>query len=161
MTERQLNPAFILRSSIPGYNWRMLKQDNIVNRPSGRCRCRGMAAGALLALCLVMGSGASMASEDHDRARQAVEAGEVLPLRSILERVERDYPGQVVDVELERERESSQERWIYKIKLLRSGGALMKLKVDARDGSIIGKKAAGGHEREREQQRNRRGGEDH
>ncbi len=157
MTERQLNPSFILRSSIPGYNLRMLKQDHIVNRPSDR----PMAAGALLALCLVMGSGASMASEDHDRARQAVEAGEVLPLRSILERVERDYPGQVVDVELERERESSQERWIYKIKLLRSGGALMKLKVDARDGSIIGKKAAGGHEREREQQRNRRGGEDH
>ncbi|MBN8450176.1 MAG: PepSY domain-containing protein [Candidatus Accumulibacter sp.] len=120
-----------------------------------------MAAGALLALCLVMGSGASMASEDHDRARQAVEAGEVLPLRSILERVEREYPGQVVDVELERERDSSQERWLYKIKLLRGGGALMKLKVDARDGSIIGKKAAGGHEREREQQRNRRGGEDH
>ena len=157
MTERQLNPSFILRSSIPGYNWCMLKQDHIVNRPSDR----PMAAGALLALFLVMGSGASMASEDHDRARQAVEAGEVLPLRSILERVERDYPGQVVDVELERERESSQERWIYKIKLLRSGGALMKLKVDARDGSIIGKKAAGGHEREREQQRNRRGGEDH
>jgi hypothetical protein len=157
VTERQLNPSFILRSSVPGYNLRMLKQDHIVNRPSDR----PMAAGALLALCLVMGSGASMASEDHDRARQAVEAGEVLPLRSILERVERDYPGQVVDVELERERESSQERWIYKIKLLRSGGALMKLKVDARDGSIIGKKAAGGHEREREQQRNRRGGEDH
>jgi hypothetical protein len=160
VTERQLNPLFILRSSIPGYNLRMLKQDHIVNRPSGRCR--GMAAGVLLALCLVMGNGASMASEDHDRARQAVEAGEVLPLRSILERVEREYPGQVVDVELERERESSQERWLYKIKLLRSGGALIKLKVDARDGSIIGKKeAAGGHEREREQQRNRRGGEDH
>ena len=158
MTERQLNPSFILRSSIPGYNLRMLKQDHIVNRPSDR----PMAAGALLALFLVMGSGASMASEDHDRARQAVEAGEVLPLRSILERVEREYPGQVVDVELERERDSSQERWLYKIKLLRSGGALIKLKVDARDGSILGKKeAAGGHEREREQQRNRRGGEDH
>jgi uncharacterized membrane protein YkoI len=41
-------------------------------------------------------------SGDHDRARQAVEAGEVLPLRTILERVERDYPGQVVEVELER-----------------------------------------------------------
>jgi hypothetical protein len=159
VTECQLNPSFILRSSIPGYKLRMLKQDHIVNRPSGRCR--GMAAGALLALCLVMGSGASMASEDHDRARQAVEAGEVLPLRSILERVERNYPGQVVDVELDRERDSSQERWVYKIKLLRSGGTLMKLKVDARDGSLIGKKAAGGHEREREQQRNRRGGEDH
>jgi uncharacterized membrane protein YkoI len=41
---------------------------------------------------------------DHDRARQALEAGEVLPLRTILERVEREYPGQVLEVELERDR---------------------------------------------------------
>ncbi len=39
---------------------------------------------------------------DHDRARQALEAGEVLPLRTILDRVEREYPGQVLEVELER-----------------------------------------------------------
>jgi CheY-like chemotaxis protein len=60
---------------------------------------------------------------DHDRARQAVEAGEVLPLRTILERVEREYPGQVIDVELEREHENNLEPWVYKIKLLRSGGS--------------------------------------
>ena len=73
---------------------------------------------------------------DHDRARQALEAGEVLPLRVILERVERAYPGQIVEVELEREH----GRWEYEIKLLRSGGSLVKLKVDARDGSILGVK---------------------
>jgi uncharacterized membrane protein YkoI len=73
---------------------------------------------------------------DHDRARQALEAGEVLPLRVILERVERIYPGQIVEVELEREH----GRWEYEIKLLRSGGSLVKLKVDARDGSILGVK---------------------
>jgi uncharacterized membrane protein YkoI len=120
-----------------------------------------MAAGALCTLLLAFGSGAGRAddSRDHDRARQAMEAGEVLPLRSILERVEREYPGQVVDVELEREHENGLERWVYKIKLLRSGGALIKLKVDARDGSIIGRKRPGGHEHEREQQQYRRGRE--
>ena len=49
---------------------------------------------------------------DHDRARQALEAGEVLPLRAIIERVERSYPGQVLEVELERDG----GRWIYEIK---------------------------------------------
>ncbi|MBN8514448.1 MAG: putative membrane protein YkoI [Candidatus Accumulibacter regalis] len=78
---------------------------------------------------------------DHDRARQALEAGEVLPLRAILERVERAYPGQIVEVELERE----DGRWEYEIKLLRSGGALVKLRVDARDGSIIGVKGRKDH----------------
>jgi uncharacterized membrane protein YkoI len=122
-----------------------------------------MAAGALCALLLAFGSSAGMAdsSRDHDRARQALEAGEVLPLRTILERVEREYPGQVVDVELEREHEDkgSPERWVYKIKLLRSGGALIKLKVDARSGTVIGNKERSGAEHEREQ-RGRRGGND-
>lgn len=97
---------------------------------------------------------------DHDRARQALEAGEVLPLRVILERVERAYPGQVLEVELERENERG--RWQYEIKLLRSGGSLVKLKVDARDGSILGVKGRKDHgqdERRRDGEDEGRGGE--
>ena len=67
----------------------------IANRYSGRYGQRA----ALCVAFLVLGSQAGVAGDDHDRARQALEAGEVLPLRSILERVERDYPGQVLDVE--------------------------------------------------------------
>ena len=92
-----------------------------------------------ICLALLAGSGAVFADEkDHERARKALEAGEVLPLKSILERVERAYPGQVMDVELEREHENRSERWIYKVKILRSGGALVRLKVDARDGTVLG-----------------------
>ena len=136
----------------------MLKQNPTANRTASQ-RCR-TAASALCALLLALGSSAGMAENerDHDRARQALEAGEVLPLRTILERVEREYPGQVLDVELEREHENGLERWVYRIKLLRSGGSLIKLKVDARDGSVIGRKGPGVHEREREQ--HRRGGSD-
>ncbi len=98
----------------------------------------------MLAICLVWlaGGGAVLAGEeDHERARKALEAGEVLPLKTILERVERDYPGQVMDVELEREHEGRSERWIYKVKVLRTGGTLVKLKVDAREGSVLGSKS--------------------
>jgi uncharacterized membrane protein YkoI len=70
---------------------------------------------------------------DHDRARHALEAGEILPLRTILENIERDYPGQIMEVELDRETEGL----IYEIKLLRNGGELVKLKVDARDGKVL------------------------
>ena len=82
------------------------------------------------------GTGVSYAADnaDHDRARQAVEAGDVLPLRTILDRVEREYPGQVMEVELDREK----GEWVYEVKLLRKGGALMKLKIQARDGTILG-----------------------
>lgn len=84
------------------------------------------------ALGLAMAS-PSRADSDHDRARQALEAGEILPLRTVLDKLARDVPGQVMEVELER----SSERWIYEIKLLQAGGALIKLKVDARDATVI------------------------
>ena len=97
-----------------------------------------------LCLALLAGTGAVRAGEeDHERARKALEAGEVLPLKAILQRVERAHPGQVMDVELEREHEGSAERWIYKVKVLGSGGALLRLKVDARDGSVLGSKSQG------------------
>jgi len=95
-----------------------------------------------LSLALLAGSAVIHADEgDHERARKALEAGEVLPLKTILERVERAYPGQVMDVELERDHEDRSERWIYKLKVLRTGGALIRLKVDARDGTVLGSRA--------------------
>jgi hypothetical protein len=77
---------------------------------------------------------------DHDRARQALESGEIQPLRTILEQVERDVSGQVMEVELDRH----DERWIYEIKVLRRGGSLVKLKLDARDGTWLESKGLEG-----------------
>lgn len=102
-----------------------------------------LALAAMLLLAL-LGAGASQAGDarhehargDHDRARQALEAGEVLPLRTILERVERDHAGQIMEVELERK----ETGWIYEVKLLKSGGALVKLKIDARTGALLDSK---------------------
>lgn len=96
----------------------------------------------MLMMLAMLGTGVSFGADDadHDRARQALEAGDVLPLRTILERVEREYPGQVMVVELEREK----GEWVYEVKLLRKGGALMKLKILARDGTILGFKEKDG-----------------
>ncbi|MEO7940453.1 MAG: PepSY domain-containing protein [Burkholderiaceae bacterium] len=74
---------------------------------------------------------------DHDRARAALNAGEILPLATILERVATVQPGQVLEVELEQDHGS----WIYELKLIQSSGALVKLKVDARDGTVRKQKA--------------------
>ena len=93
-----------------------------------------------LCLAIGLGLGGGLAglghagdSGDHDRARQALEAGEILPLKTVLEKLARDNPGQVMEVELGRRG----DRWVYEIKLLRPGGALSKLLVDARDGAVI------------------------
>lgn len=84
-----------------------------------------------------------LADSDHDRARRARDAGQVLPLPVILDRVAQNYPGRVLEVELEDE----DDRWIYEIKLVQPGGRLLKLEVDAADARVL--KARGKH-RERE-----------
>jgi uncharacterized membrane protein YkoI len=85
-------------------------------------------------------------SGGHDRARRALESGEILPLREILGRVERDTPGQVIEVELEREA----GRWVYEIKLLAAAGAIVELEVDARDGTVLRRKGGRKHDRQKE-----------
>lgn len=80
--------------------------------------------------------GARAHGDDHDRARAALKAGEVLPLADILARVAVSHPGQVLELELERDHGV----WMYELKLLQSDGLLVKLKVDARDGSVVRQK---------------------
>lgn len=73
------------------------------------------------------------ADSDQDRARAAVQAGQVLPLRTVLERLERDHPGQVLEVELE----PVDDRWVYEVKLLQASGRLVKLELDATSGEVL------------------------
>ena len=74
--------------------------------------------------------------KDHDRAREALKAGQVMPLRTVLESLEREYPGQVLDIEIEEEH----GRLIYEVKLLQSDGRLIKLELDAKTATVLSRK---------------------
>ena len=71
--------------------------------------------------------------DDHDRARRAVEQGRALPLRVVLDQVERQFQGRAVNVELERKH----GRLIYEIRLLQADGRVVKLEVDAASGAVL------------------------
>jgi uncharacterized membrane protein YkoI len=86
-----------------------------------------------LAASLALASPMALADNDQDRARAAVHAGKALPLKTVLERLEREHPGQVLEVELEQE----DGRWIYEVKLLQAGGRLVKLELDAASGEVL------------------------
>lgn len=99
-----------------------------------RRRAAGLAlAVALLAALLAGPEAAASDKRDHERARAAVQAGEVLPLPVLLERLQRTHAGQVLELELERE----DGRWVYEVKLLQAGGQLLKLEVDAATGQVL------------------------
>jgi uncharacterized membrane protein YkoI len=70
---------------------------------------------------------------DHERARAAVERGEALPLADILARVRPSLGGELVGVSFERKR----GRWIYELKVIRAGGDLVEIYVDAATAAIM------------------------
>jgi len=107
----------------------------------GRGIGHSCAAVLLLGTAVAMGAGDAFAveerlrREDHDVARAALERGEILPLEKILARVRESVRGDVVGVELERERGA----WIYEIKIIGPGSAMIEARVDAQTGKIVGR----------------------
>lgn len=85
------------------------------------------------AVSLAMAGSAWPREGDHDRAIKAVQAGEVMPLQQALEKLTRTHPGQVMAVKLEREN----GRWVYEIRLLREGGRLARVELDAGTGDLL------------------------
>ena len=91
---------------------------------------------AVVAVALVVGLAGltvAQADDDHDQARAALRAGEVLPLQTVLNRIATAYPGRVLAIKLERD----DGVWVYEVKLLQSQGRLLKLDLDARTGAVL------------------------
>ena len=100
-----------------------------------------------LALALAWAA-AVIADDDHARARAAREAGLIVSLQAILDRVQADFIGSPVEVELEED----EGPWIYKVKLLTPAGAIVKLEYDARDGRLLRVKGRGAEAARRQRQ---------
>lgn len=71
-------------------------------------------------------------SQRRDAVRRAVEAGEVLPLAQILEKVRGKVSGDITGIEINREG----GRWRYEFRVIDRGGRVLEVHVDARSGNI-------------------------
>jgi uncharacterized membrane protein YkoI len=85
-----------------------------------------------VALGLAVTAIAARADDDHHEARQAVAAGEVVPLEQLLARIREDFGGRALKVELEREDDDSKAKWVYEAKVLTAEGSVLKLDYDAK-----------------------------
>ena len=70
---------------------------------------------------------------DHDRARHALECGEVMSLADVLVAVRPYISGEIVETEFEKE----DGVWVYELKYIDARGRLMEIYVDARTGRIL------------------------
>ncbi len=87
----------------------------------------------LLCLLAILAGAPASASEDADRARQALEKGEIRPLDEILRAAREAVPGDVVSVDLKRD----DGRWRYKLRILGADGKRRTVKVDAGTARIL------------------------
>lgn len=101
----------------------------------GYLRYLGLVVAALV-LVFAMAAGAD---DDHARARKALQAGQIVSLQTVLDRVRAEFNGSVVEVDLD----DDDGRWIYEVKLLAPNGAIVKLEYDARDGRLLRVKGRG------------------
>lgn len=79
------------------------------------------------------GTGEYQEEHDHERARHAVECGEVMPLADVLAALRPHISGRIIETEFERE----DGFWVYELKYIDSSGHLVELSVDARNGNIL------------------------
>lgn len=87
-----------------------------------------LACGLALVVGLFAGAPWAVADEDEEITGKI---SAVAPMRSLLARVHAVYPGQVLEVELEREKYSNEKVWVYEVKLLTNRGSVLKLEYDA------------------------------
>lgn len=110
-----------------------------------------MAACVLLLLATICAAATAQAdAADHDRARSAVEAGQIRPLQDILGEVRRQVPGRMLDARLQQN-----GRWVYKVILLQADGQVVAVTVDARTAQVLGAEGGG---RPDSEARRRKGG---
>jgi uncharacterized membrane protein YkoI len=70
---------------------------------------------------------------DHERARRALECGEVMPLADVLTAIQPHISGKIIETEFERE----DGIWVYEMKYINRQGHLVEVYVDARTGRIL------------------------
>lgn len=67
------------------------------------------------------------AVHNHEQARSALEAGEIVSLRDVVTTCENDFSGRMVQAELARDLQG----WAYNLKMLTPGGSILKVQYDA------------------------------
>ena len=73
---------------------------------------------------------------DHEKAIKAVNEGEILPLDQILKKIETEYTGRVISINL-KDNEKGLFGWVYDIMIIGVDNNVKQLRVDAGTSTIL------------------------
>ncbi len=91
------------------------------------------ATSALIAAALLSSHAAASDKPRSQEVRALRESGRILPMEDILARARTIRPGQVVEVELERE----DGMYVYEVKIIDDADTVHKLEMDAASGELV------------------------
>ena len=80
-----------------------------------------------LAVLLALAAAPLRADDDQDKARAALERGEIRPLAEVMAAAKARVPGEIAKIELDRD----DGRWVYEFKILTPDGARREVEIDA------------------------------
>ena len=87
----------------------------------------------ILIVCCTLVQQPLLADEDHDQVLQLRQAGEILPLETILKIGRKQVQGKVIEVELEQE----QKNLIYELEILDKDDVVWDVEIDAVNGRVL------------------------
>ena len=78
----------------------------------------------------------TLSAKDHNNAFDLVKSGEIIPLATIIIKLQKLEQGQIIEVELEKKK----KRLIYEIELVNKHGIVKEFFFDAKSGELIKEK---------------------
>ncbi len=74
-------------------------------------------------------------TNDHAEARALADSGIILPLEAIINQAKAEFPGRILEVSLEHEKEG----YVYELELVDEKGHVWELEYDATTGKLLEK----------------------
>jgi uncharacterized membrane protein YkoI len=90
----------------------------------------------LILASALLAPGLAIAGEGHEKAKRLMEAGEILPLETVIKTATAKKPGRVIEAELK----SSRGGYVYEIELVDKEGVVWELRYDAKTGELMSTK---------------------
>lgn len=85
----------------------------------------------------------NLRESDHEKAIRAVNEGEILPLDEILNKVQNNFTGRIISINL-KDNEKGLFGWVYDIMIIDIENNVKQLRVDAGTSTILSVKSGGG-----------------
>lgn len=68
-----------------------------------------------------------------EEVRRLRASGSIMPLEEVFRQIARDYPGRIIEIELEEE----DGLLVYELELVDDGGVVREIEIDARTGALL------------------------